>query len=81
MGPPAIWRSGRLPGRSESAIRNQVTLRGLWGSSQPRFDGERRELSVWVAPMMKGRLKQRAQRDGIALSELVRRACQKELQT
>ena len=79
MGPPAIWRSGRLPARSESSIRAQVTKRGWWGTSQPRFDGERRELSVWVTPMMKARLRQRAQRDGIALSEVVRRACAREL--
>ena len=79
MGPAAIWRSGRLPARSEGSIRAQVTKRGWWGTSQPRFDGERRELSVWVTPMMKARLRQRAQRDGIALSELVRRACAREL--
>ena len=75
MGPPAIWRSVRLPARSECSIRAQVTKRGWWGTSQPRFDGERRELSVWVTPMMSGRLRQRAAALGLSMSELVRRFC------
>ena len=80
MGPPAIWRSGRLPARSEGSIRAQVTKRGWWGTSQPRFDGERRELSVWVTPMMRGRLRQRAAALGLSTSELVRRFCTARLE-
>ena len=53
---------------------------GLWQCrQQAHFDGERCELSVWVFPAMKARLRQRAQRDGIALSELVRRFCDQGL--
>lgn len=81
QGPLAIWRGGRLPGRSETAIRAALTRYSLWQRrQQAHFDGERCELSLWVFPAMKARLKQRAQRDGIALSELVRRACERELQ-
>ena len=81
MGPLAIWRSGRLPGRSEGAIRAALTKHGLWARrQQAHFDGERCELSVWVFPVMKAPLKQREQRDGIALSELVRRYCAAGLQ-
>ena len=81
QGPLAIWRSGHLPGRSEGAIRAALTKHGLWARrQQAHFDGERCELSVWVFPAMKARLKQRAQRDGIALSELVRRYCAAGLQ-
>ena len=29
MGPPANWRSEKLPGRSESTIRSQVTKPGM----------------------------------------------------
>ena len=79
MSPMAIWRSGRLPGRSEPAIRSRLSRWNLWRIRKPHFDGERRELSVWVSPALKGRLKQRAQRNGISLSELVRRACEHEL--
>ena len=80
MGTPAIWRSGCLPGRSEGAIRAALTKHGLWQCrQQAHFDGERCELSVWVFPAMKARLRQRAQRDGIALSELVRRFCDQGL--
>ena len=80
MSPIAIWRSGRLPGRSESAIRARLTKWRLWGIRKPHFDGERVELSVWVTPMLRGRLRQRAQHDGISTSELVRRLCQSGLQ-
>ena len=79
MSPIAIWRTGRLPGRSEAAIRSRLSKWSLWGVRKPHFDGERRELSLWVTPALKGRLKQRAQRTGISLSELVRRACEHEL--
>ena len=80
MGTLAIWRSGCLPGRSEGAIRAALTKHGLWQCrQQAHFDGERCELSVWVFPAMKARLRQRAQRDGIALSELVRRFCDQGL--
>ena len=80
QGPLAIWRSGKLPGRSEGAIRAALTKHGLWGRrQQAHFDGARCELSVWVTPALKGRLKQRAQHDGISTSELVRRACEREL--
>ena len=80
MGTLAIWRSGCLPGRSEGAIRAVLTKHGLWQCrQQAHFDGERCELSVWVFPAMKARLRQRAQRDGIALSELVRRFCDQGL--
>ena len=75
MGAAAIWRTGRLPDRSEGAIRSSMSKHGLWGTAQPRFDGERVELSVWVTPMLKGRLKQRAARDGVSPSEVVRRLC------
>lgn len=80
MSPIAIWRSGRLPDRSEAAIRSRLSKWNLWGIRKPHFDGARVELSVWVTPMLRGRLRQRAQRDGISMSELVRRLCQAGLQ-
>ena len=36
LGASAMWRSGRLPCRSEGAIRAQLRQRGLWGQSRPR---------------------------------------------
>ena len=79
MGPPAIWRSGKLPDRSESAIRNQLTKRGWWGSLRPRFDGERCAIQIPMTVMLRGRLRQRAQAAGVSMAEVVRRYCEKGL--
>ena len=74
MSAPAIWRSGKLPGRS------QMGKRGLWGNGRPRFDGARCNINVPMTGMLRGRLRQRAAASGLSVSELVRRFCAVGLQ-
>ncbi len=80
-GAPAIWRSGKLPGRSMGAIRAQMHKRGLWGRSRRRFDGERVVIVIPVSPMLRARLRQRAGDRGLTLAEIVRRYCEAGLRT
>lgn len=50
--------------------------RGWWGTLRPRFDGQRCAVQIPMTVMLRGRLRQRADRDGVSMSEVVRRFCE-----